>query len=154
MKTRMLLLVLCTFASGCEEADSTDIPTSATSTTYIAPANIINYVVTFTITDDFGSDCVADPGTEFTLHFQDQNTIRGIRSDRSFNVPTQRWTYRRTGITSGDIHIWWDNPEQGEIVFDVTFFKTSSSGLWTSEEWDQAGRRCSARHRAEGRFRF
>ena len=33
MKTRMLLLVLCTFGSGCEEADSLDIPTSATSTT-------------------------------------------------------------------------------------------------------------------------
>ena len=118
---RFLLAVMCLGgATACGDGG----PTSPTppAETMIAPASIIGRTVTVTIREAH-TRCTAPPGTVVHYHFENADTVRGVRADGVFDFPTKAWSYTRTGSRSAQIEITsgWRSPP--------TPVEPSSSGI-------------------------
>jgi len=110
---RLLLAVMCLGgATACGDGG----PTSPTppAETMIAPASIIGRTVTVTIREAH-TRCTAPPGTVVHYHFENADTVRGVRADGIFDYPTKAWSYARTGAHSAQIEITWENDGRNEV---------------------------------------
>ena len=110
---RFLLAVMCLGgATACGDGGPTS-PTSPAET-MIAPASIIGRTVTVTIREAH-TRCTAPPGTVVHYHFENADTVRGVRADGIFDFPTKAWSYTGTGARSAQIEITWENDGRSEI---------------------------------------
>ena len=133
-KVVWLILVAAVVALvACEEA--ANLPDAGSSTTVKAPTSIVGRQLVETITDHF-NQCVAPVGTVIRYWFIDENTIRGVRDDRSFNFPTRSWSYERTGQQEGRITL---NYINGTVSVLELMFLTLNSGTL---EFSDSGGRC------------
>ena len=110
---RLLLAVMCLGgATACGNGGPTG-PTPPAETMF-APASLIGRIVTVTIREAH-TLCTAPPGTVVRYHFENADTLRGVRADGIFDYPTKAWSYRRTGGRSAQIEIMWENDGRSEI---------------------------------------
>ena len=102
----MMAVVLMVVLAGCEEA--ANLPEQGSDETISVPPTIIGKVVVFTITEPLNA-CSAPAGTTGRMWFVDENTIRAVRDDGSFDFPTTSWEYERTGGNTGRIEAHFQN---------------------------------------------
>ena len=136
-KVVWLSLVAVVFALvACEEA--ANLPDVGGSTTVEAPTSIVGRQLVETITDRF-NQCVAPVGTVIRYWFVDENTIRGVRDDRSFDYPTRSWSYELTGQQEGRITLNYTNGTGS--VLELMFLTPNSGTL----EFSDSGGFCNSR---------
>ena len=133
MKTKVATagLALClALVMGCEEAAK--LPDSGSDTTVQAPPTIIGRVLVMHFN---GEIIVGDPRCHASkdnprtarLFFKNASTIQGVRDDGTFNQPTVRWEYARTGARIGTIKVWWANETYNEFLSGNTRFGPMSA---------------------------
>ena len=101
---RQLLIGVCLgSAAACGDGGPTR-PTPTPTETMIAPESIVGLTVVVTIRQAH-TRCPAPPGTVIRYHFEDADTVRGVRPDGIFDYPTMDWSYTRTGARTAQIEI-------------------------------------------------
>ena len=76
------------------------------------------------------------PGTVIRYHFEDADTVRGVRPDGIFDDPTMDWSYTRTGARSAQIEITWENDGRSEIELA---FSAADRGTFEQRDFAPAG---------------
>ena len=130
---------------GCEEA--TNLPDTGSEETVSAPPTIIGRVVVMTVTERF-TECTALVGTVGRIWFVDEDTIRAVRDDGTFDQPTTSWEYSRTSSTAGRIEMDWANGSWS--IFQLVF--TSETGGTYEVTEGPPTSRCNPQTHAKGTF--
>ena len=128
------LLAIVLLAS-CEEA--ANVRAGGDSETAQAPSTIVGRVVVLHFNGEVlrgDPRCQANNQNPRTarLWFIDENTIRAVRNDGTFDQPSRRWEYEVTGARSGTIEIWWANGSYNG--FDLTFTGDTSGTLRVEQQ--------------------
>lgn len=125
-----LILMAVVLIGGCGGDEEEEIPDRGDSGSG-APESIIGFQFVGTVTENHDNDAVVDVlpvGEKQTLSFIDRHTIRGENTG-GFDLPTESWSYERTGSHRGRIVLSWTNGARD--VIDLTF-TSESGGRYTS----------------------
>ena len=132
---RLLLVGACLgSAAACGDGSPTR-PTPMPTETMIAPESIVGRTVAVTIRQAH-TRRTAPPGRFIRYHFEDADTVRGVRSDGIFDYPTMDWSYTRTGARSAEIEITWANDGRSEIELA---FSADDRGSFEQRDFAPAG---------------
>lgn len=121
----------------------------AGTTEVIIPDDLTGWALTTRVSESLNR-CSSLPGIEARFYFIDKTTIRGVRSDGTFDYPTRSWSYTRTGEKSVRVRLDWTTG--GTDVFDLTF-TSGSTGRFESKGYAAGSLPCGFTH-VRGSYRL
>ena len=131
----LLLIGVCLASTAACGDEGPTRPTPTPTERMIAPDSIFGRTVAATIRQAY-TRCTAPPGTVIRYHFEDADTIRGVRPDGIFDYATMGWSYTRTGARSAEIEITWENDGRSEIGLA---FSAEDRGTFEQRDFAPAG---------------